>query len=317
MPKLLSVLPTVIALSACTALVLAQEAAPASPKLAAAAPEDETTPAAARQAVYPSETDKPARPTPTPKPKPAGAVPAPLVSPEAQASPTPKPRKPSWFQRLFGSRKPRPTPEPTPEATPTPVTHRNMRRPSATPEPAVGHFNAQGIPITPKPGRATPSPKATPTPKKTDKPTHPAKPETQPGATPEPQKPAASPSAEVVAPSTSVPPATTPAPKKGRKGKPVSTPSPKTENAPVEPPADADAETKEEFRFELAKSKALEDPEIASLKAKADNATTDDESRKDLVAYNKALFAKIRRIDSSVSERADRVEAAILKRLNE
>jgi hypothetical protein len=61
----------------------------------------------------------------------------------------------------------------------------------------------------------------------------------------------------------------------------------------------------------------VDDPHVKSLKAKADDASTDEESRKALRAYNKALFEKIRKIDDSVSERADRLEAAILKRLNE
>ena len=85
----------------------------------------------------------------------------------------------------------------------------------------------------------------------------------------------------------------------------------------MEPPSDADAEAKEKYRFEVARSKAQEDPQIKALKAKADEATTDADSKKALVAYNKALFAKIRKVDPAVSEWADRLEAAILKRLNE
>ncbi len=85
----------------------------------------------------------------------------------------------------------------------------------------------------------------------------------------------------------------------------------------MEPPPDADPDVKERYRFELARDKAAEDPQVQSLKAKADDASTDEESRKALRAYNKALFEKIRKIDSSVSERADRLEAAILKRLSE
>ena len=84
---------------------------------------------------------------------------------------------------------------------------------------------------------------------------------------------------------------------------------------PPEPPEGADPEVKEKYHFEVAKIKASEDPQVQSLKAKADDAATDEESRKALRAYNKALFDKIRKIDSSVSERADRMEAAIMKRL--
>jgi hypothetical protein len=108
---------------------------------------------------------------------------------------------------------------------------------------------------------------------------------------------------------------TTPAPKA-----PSATPAKKTTStkpAAPEPPADADPEVKEKFRYEQAKAKATEDPHVKSLKAKADDATTDEESRKALRAYNKALFDKIRKIDGSVSDRADRMEAAIMKRLSE
>jgi hypothetical protein len=122
------------------------------------------------------------------------------------------------------------------------------------------------------------------------------------------------------------PPGTTPAPKATPTPKPgAATPKPKagatkpaiTESTklPPEPPADADADTKEKYHFEVAKIKASEDPQIRSLKAKADDATSEEESRKALRAYNKALFDKIRKIDSSVSERADHMEAIIMKRL--
>ena len=85
----------------------------------------------------------------------------------------------------------------------------------------------------------------------------------------------------------------------------------------IEPPADADPDVKERYRFDVAKAKASEDPQVKSLKAKADNASTDAESRKALRAYNQALFDKIRKVDKSVSERADLLEAAILKRLSD
>ncbi len=85
----------------------------------------------------------------------------------------------------------------------------------------------------------------------------------------------------------------------------------------VEPPSDADAEQKEKFNFDQAKAKAAEDPQVKALKEKADGASTEEESKKALRAYNKALFDKIRKIDSSVSDRANRLEAAILKRLSD
>ena len=305
MPKPLSVLTTVVVVSACTALVLAQEAAPAGKMLAASATADETQPTAP-QPVFPSEAEKPSKPT-----QPA-ATPAPL--PAAEAAPTPKPHKPSWFERLFGSRKRKPTPTPAP--TPTPPPHKSTRKHSGTPAPSLEHLNVTGTETTPKPG------KPTPTPKRTEKPGHGAKLENQLEATPKPENPSATPKVEKpkvdkAPPATPAPPSTAAPSRKPPKGKPTATPRTGPGSSPAEPPADADPETKEKFQLELAKSKALGDPEIISLKAKADNATTDEESRKALRIYNKALFDKIRKIDPSVSERADRLEELILKRLNE
>ena len=87
---------------------------------------------------------------------------------------------------------------------------------------------------------------------------------------------------------------------------------------PITPPEGADAETKEQYRFDMAKSKAIGDPQIKALKDKADLAeAADEESRAALRAHNKALFEKIKKIDPGVSERADALLKAMLKRLGE
>jgi hypothetical protein len=142
---------------------------------------------------------------------------------------------------------------------------------------------------TPRPEKSTPPTAEKPTP------------------TPKPEKPAAS---------TPAPPPTTPT---RRTPKPKNTPVPSTSETtpPAPPPADADADAKEQYRFETAKSKAIQDPQVKALKDKADLAQTEDESRAALRAYNKALFQKIRKIDPGVSEYADPLEKAILKRLGE
>jgi hypothetical protein len=106
-----------------------------------------------------------------------------------------------------------------------------------------------------------------------------------------------------------VPPTATPP----KKGKSKSTPSASTEGASAE----ADADTKEQARFEAARSKALEDAHVKGLKEKADAASTEDESKTTLRAYNKALFDKIKKTDPTVSDYADQLEKAILKRLGE
>lgn len=264
----------------CTALALAQEASPSdAPSVA--------MPGAEKKAEKTDEpkpassrhaTEKPAA-KPTPKPESLVA----MQAPTAEAVATPKPKKPGFFQRLFGSRKKKDTSAATPEptASPTPAGRRTVRH-TATPAPRPDDSTGS------KPDKiaaGTPTPKAgkaTPTPKSDT-------PKTAALTTPAPKAPSATP------------------PKKATSTKP----------AAPEPPADADPEVKEKFRYEQAKAKAVEDPHVKSLKTKADDATTDEDSRKALRAYNKALFDKIRKIDSSVSDRADRMEAAIMKRLNE
>lgn len=273
---------TATVLGACSALAFAQEASPLENPAA-------TTPAA--------EVKKPTAAAAAEKPAPKPAVTTDGASAEEVApQPTPQPKKPSFFERIFGTRKKKPTPTPAPEPTPSPTPRKTARKPSATPAPSVDQPEK---PASTKPGKSTPAPKpakttsgqnldmpVTATPTTTKKPTT-SGPTTAP-ATPAP-KPAK------ITPVTTTKPA-----------KPL-----------VEPPADADAEVKEKFRFDQARAKAGEDPQVKVLKQKADEASTDDESRKALRAYNKALFEKIRKIDSSVSDRATRLEAAILKRLSE
>jgi hypothetical protein len=78
---------------------------------------------------------------------------------------------------------------------------------------------------------------------------------------------------------------------------------------------EGDPEEIEKKHYDLAKAKAMETPEILALKEKADNASSDEESRRALRSFNKALFNKIRQIDPTIKDRADRVEAALMKRL--
>jgi hypothetical protein len=307
MPKPFSILTTVVAASACAALVCAQEVSPADNRIAA---------------VNTAAGDK--------KPD-ASAAAKPADAPAAEAAPsaTPKPKK-SVLGWLFGSKKrkgtPAPAASPSPEATPKPGTTPRKgaapRKPTATPE-----AESPSAESTPKPANATPAPKPTPAPKATPtpKPTPTPKASPTPKATnvksgkppettPKPEKPAATPKPEK-APSTTPAPATPAATPTGKKGKtkPVATEA----NATSEPAPEVDPEVKEKARFETAKAKALEDAQIKGLKAKADGATTEEESKTALRNYNKALFQKIKKIDPSVSEWSDRMEAAILKRLSE
>jgi len=82
------------------------------------------------------------------------------------------------------------------------------------------------------------------------------------------------------------------------------------------PPVEGqDPETQLREKYEAAKVKAAEDPEVKKMKEKADAAPTEEDARKALRDYNKALFKRMREIDPSIKERVDRMETAVLNRL--
>lgn len=78
-----------------------------------------------------------------------------------------------------------------------------------------------------------------------------------------------------------------------------------------------DAEEIDRQKYDAAKTKAMEDPEIQALKKTADEAVTDDEAIKAQRAYNKALFAKMRKLEPVIKERIDKMEAAMMKKLGD
>jgi len=84
-----------------------------------------------------------------------------------------------------------------------------------------------------------------------------------------------------------------------------------------EPPPGSDPEAVENWKYTEAKRKALEDAEAQELRAKADNAADEAEARRAMRGYNKALFARMRRIEPSLKERIDGTEAALMKRLGD
>jgi outer membrane biosynthesis protein TonB len=71
----------------------------------------------------------------------------------------------------------------------------------------------------------------------------------------------------------------------------------------------------EKERFNAAKKKAIEVERIRELKAVADNAMGEDEGRKALRTYNKALYEEMRKIDPEITDRINQIEAAIMRRL--
>jgi len=217
-----------------------------------------------------------------------------LSLPEAQAQTTstrraakappaetqPAPRKPSFFERLFG-RRPKPTPAP---ATPAPKT---------TSKP----------PAKPRKPRSTASAKPTAARSTAARP-----------------KPAATDAAETPGPASEKPEAATETPAEKPATKPaVRKTATKSATRPAPPvdPTGSDPEELDRQKYDAAKARAMEDPEVAALKQKADEAVSDDEANKAQRAYNKALYGKMRKLDPLIKERIDRMEAAMMKKLGD
>jgi hypothetical protein len=84
------------------------------------------------------------------------------------------------------------------------------------------------------------------------------------------------------------------------------------------PPPDLKTpEGQEKWKYDEARAKAAQDQEVRTLKEKADAAANEEEGRRALRAYNKALFDKMRAIDPTIKERIDAMEAGVMKRLGE
>jgi hypothetical protein len=199
------------------------------------------------------------RTSPAPSGKP-GSAPA---SPEVSTTPAPERR--GFFDRVFGPKKTKPiaTPPPpasTPVPTPTPRP-RKRRAASSTPSPAAQ--NAEQVEkgtagAKPKTRRAKTAATAEEPPAETSEPA--------PSLTTSEQPDAAAPAGE------EAPVRSTPAPKKGRRGKAAAS----AEEKPAsQPPADADPEALEDWKYNQAKTAAQDDPEVRKLKEKADASLTD------------------------------------------
>ncbi len=196
-------------------------------------------------------------------------------------APTPEPKR-GVMSRIFGKK---PTPTPTPAPTPQPVVKPKAKprpKPKATPAPVEGTTPAPAPGETPTPESETPKPEA-------------PKPEAgTPPAEADPAKPPAE-TTEGEQPKTT-----------GKPGKP-----PKgTKPQPPEPVLD------DATKYTNARTKAVEDAQIKELKNKADSAIAEDEAHRASVAYNKALFRKIRQLDPSLEGYVEKLEDAMMKRLN-
>ncbi len=71
----------------------------------------------------------------------------------------------------------------------------------------------------------------------------------------------------------------------------------------------------EKARYREVREKAANNPEVVQLREKMAN-TSDPEARKvAAMSYSEALFANMRKLDSSLSERIDRMEGATKRRI--
>ena len=239
--------------------------------------------------------------------------------PEPVKPKPPKSEGPSYFERLFSTgeaAKPAPKPASKPTAKPTP---KPVAKSLPTPEPPEKVEKAEKI--------------ERPTAKPTVKPVARAKPKRPaPSVATGPKEDApAKVKVEPAADETVSPPpvkATPPAPAKveqaASKGDQLP-PPPKGKGAKSKtvakkaatPPAELDLTGMDDgAKFKAVKAQAMEDPEVKDLKAKADGEVDDAAAQKALVAYNRALFKKIRELEPSVSAYSERVEASMTKRLS-
>jgi hypothetical protein len=94
-------------------------------------------------------------------------------------------------------------------------------------------------------------------------------------------------------------------------------PSTEKPQAPVvETKTPEEEEAEETSRFQAAKAKAMEDPHLQGLQAKADSAVG-DEARVATRRYYKALYQKMRKIEPSLTDRIDRTEDASMRRVEQ
>jgi hypothetical protein len=244
-----------------------------------------------------------AEPPTVPKPAPKKIEDAPKPKILAPPAPTPAPKR-SVLGRIFGSK---PKPEPTPAPTPAPVAVKP--KPKARPKPKAAEVA--------EPNSETPDAEAskTPPPKKKPEGETPDSEKPKPAVKPEAETPAPPEKPATETPTAEKPPGDAPAtedqpPKPGKNSK-ASKNAKNTPPKPAKPEVVLDDATK----YKNAHAAALADEKIKDLKAKADNAVDDAEAHKASVAYNKALYRKIREIDGSLEGYVDKLEQAMMKRL--
>jgi hypothetical protein len=227
-----------------------------------------------------------------------------LSAQEVRTLPPPKPKvvneappKKPFLKRMFGKKEePAPVPPPAPAATekpaPKPVADAAEKpKPKSRPKSQAESKPSSSRKTASKDKKPTRSAKAAAEKKDEEK-----KEETVAA-----EKPAESPEEKKTSAESKDTAATT---KSGKKAAPA-----KPEKSTTEVVDDAE-------KYKTVKAAALEDPAVKELKTKADGAINESEAHAASVAYNRALFRKIREIEPSLDGYVDKVEAAMMKRLS-
>jgi len=91
--------------------------------------------------------------------------------------------------------------------------------------------------------------------------------------------------------------------------------------APIQMPAGAaqagPSAREIQVKYVETRTKAEKDEKVVNLKQQAERAKTDEDKRQALRAYYRLLFQKIRKLDASLTGKADTMEAAYLRRLEQ
>ncbi|MEI6712887.1 MAG: hypothetical protein WCO60_03995 [Verrucomicrobiota bacterium] len=83
------------------------------------------------------------------------------------------------------------------------------------------------------------------------------------------------------------------------------------------PASATEAPKSDDERFAAAKKAANEEPKIAELRNKADNAVANNDANRFTKAYLKAMYSKMRSLEPTLKERIDLTEAAALRMIPE
>lgn len=235
---------------------------------------------------------------PVAKPPAKTPVKAKSATPAAKPAATeaePEKKKKGFFKRLFTGKDEEVVPAPAPAPKPKPKRKTPARPPTDVTAPVVDATTAPAAEKKPEPADAAVSIPPSSEPQTESKPSD------------EPPKVEGGVPAAV---ETKGEPAAT-----GKKGAKNTTKGKKEPAAKTVAVTENMDEAARQAAFKTLKAQALEDEEIKALKQKADTAVSEADSREAAIAYNRALFRKIRQLEPKLNDYTERVEASLMKML--